>query len=654
MAAKLVLDIITDASKAVTGLQQISGATDKASTSADKAKRSFGSVAKAAGIAAGAAALGGLVAVFKTGVDEQSDFLAGQAQLANGLKTTHNAANTTVGQLEDLAGAIQNYSGQSDDSIVSSEKLLLTFTNIGNKAGKNNDIFDQATKLTADMAAKMGGDASKYAIQLGKALNDPTKGLSSLTRVGVSFSEGQTKSIKAMQAAGSTMGAQKIILAELSKEFGGSAKAAGDTLPGQLEKAKRSFEDVSQSVIASLMPILTALAGFLTGTVMPAFSAVVGFITRNGTAFTILAGAIGAVVVAVKIWTISQALLNVVLTANPIALVIVALVAIGAALVIAYQKSETFRKIVQTAFDVVKKAAKIMWDVLRFVFHAIAAVVKFVAAAVRIYILIYIRAFQLLAAAAVAVVRVITRVFHTVTAAIITPFRVAWNWLRTTLIPGLKQGWDTVVATIGRVLRAVTNVITAPFLAAWHFVRDNVIEPLKNGWDTIVGAISRALHGVTNAITAPFEAAWHFIRDNVVEPIKSGFSAAFDAVANIWNGFASFWNGLEISIPGISIPFLPDIPGFTIGLPDLPFFAEGGYVTRATAAVIGEAGPEVVAPEPMLRALIREELGRAGPSIVVNGALDPDAVARQIESLLARRDRRVNGVTRRGAPGLAS
>jgi hypothetical protein len=53
-------------------------------------------------------------------------------------------------------------------------------------AGKNNDVFTQTTKIAADMAARMGGDASGAAIQLGKALNDPVKGITALTRVGVS------------------------------------------------------------------------------------------------------------------------------------------------------------------------------------------------------------------------------------------------------------------------------------------------------------------------------------------------------------------------------------------------------------------------------------------------------------------------------------
>lgn len=199
-------------------------------------------------------------AVFKTGFDEASDASAGIAQLAAGIKSTGNAANVSVKGMSDLASSIQDMSGQTDDSIVKAEQLLLTFTNIKNSGP--NKIFDQATQAAADMAAKMGGDASSNAILLGKALNDPVKGVTALTRVGVSFTQGQKDSIAAMVKTGNTVGAQKVILKELQTEFGGAAQAAGQTLPGMLDRGKRAFEDLSQSAVETLLPIVQpAIAG---------------------------------------------------------------------------------------------------------------------------------------------------------------------------------------------------------------------------------------------------------------------------------------------------------------------------------------------------------------------------------------------------------
>lgn len=228
------------------------------------------------GKAIGASIMGAAALVIGVGMKESLDMAAGVAQLTAGIKSTGNAAHVSVKGMTDLASSIQGYSGQTDDSIVATEKLLLTFTNIKNSGP--NKIFDQATVAAADMAAKMGGDASGSAIKLGKALNDPVKGMTALQKVGVQFTAGQKASITAMVKHGDTVGAQKVILAELTKEFGGAAKAFGDSGPGQIAKSKRAFEDLSEAIVNTLMPI-----------VMPAITNLVKVIKDNTPAITAFA-----------------------------------------------------------------------------------------------------------------------------------------------------------------------------------------------------------------------------------------------------------------------------------------------------------------------------------------------------------------------------
>jgi hypothetical protein len=96
-----------------------------------------------------------------------------------------------------------------------------------------------------------------------KALNDPIKGITALSRVGVSFTQQQKDQIKAMQDAGNTAGAQAIILAELTKEFGGSAAAAGKDFGGQLIILKNNLIDAGESIGLSLMPKLLQFSGFI-------------------------------------------------------------------------------------------------------------------------------------------------------------------------------------------------------------------------------------------------------------------------------------------------------------------------------------------------------------------------------------------------------
>ena len=142
------------------------------------------------------------------------------AQLEAVLKSTGNAAGMTKGELENLAGALQNTTNFSDEAVMGGESLLLTFTRIG------KDVLPQATETMLDMSQAMGQDVKSSAVQLGKALNDPVEGIDALTRVGVTFTAAQKEQIAAMVEAGDVAGAQRAILAELNTEFGGSAEAA--------------------------------------------------------------------------------------------------------------------------------------------------------------------------------------------------------------------------------------------------------------------------------------------------------------------------------------------------------------------------------------------------------------------------------------------
>jgi hypothetical protein len=133
---------------------------------------------------------------------------------------------------------------------------LLTFRNISNQAGAGNDIFNQTTAIMVDMGRALGEDAAGSAIRLGKALNDPITGLTALRKVGVGFTEEQEAQIKALQNSGDMMGAQKVILAELQAQFGGSGAAYAKTFSGQLELMGHELGTIGEEATMSVMPAL--------------------------------------------------------------------------------------------------------------------------------------------------------------------------------------------------------------------------------------------------------------------------------------------------------------------------------------------------------------------------------------------------------------
>ncbi len=181
------------------------------------------------------------------------------AQTEAVLKSTGTTANGTGKDIADLASRLQTLTSVADDQIQSGANLLLTFKNIKNVAGAGNDVFDQTVKAMLDVSRAMGTDASGEAVRLGKALNDPVKGISALTRVGIQFTDQQKAQIKALTDSGDLLGAQKIILAELNSQFGGSAETYAKTFAGQLELMNNELSDLSEEIGVIVMPALQEL-----------------------------------------------------------------------------------------------------------------------------------------------------------------------------------------------------------------------------------------------------------------------------------------------------------------------------------------------------------------------------------------------------------
>jgi len=244
------------------GAQKAFGDLEKASGRAGKKTESSLSKANKAliGFGAGAAIYGAFSAF------DEAQKVTAQTEAV--LKSTGNQAGVTSKEIEDLAGSLSKKSGVDDEAIQSGENLIATFTNIRNEAGKGNDVFTQTTKAALDMSVAMGTDMKSASMMLGKALNDPVAGLAKLTKVGVTFTAQQKDQIRALADSGDRLGAQKVILQEINKEFGGSAEAQATALG----KAKVSVDNMAESVGGALAPALETAATSL-GWLADGFSA---------------------------------------------------------------------------------------------------------------------------------------------------------------------------------------------------------------------------------------------------------------------------------------------------------------------------------------------------------------------------------------------
>ena len=232
------------------GLKQANAQFAKLQTSVGSLGRNF---AAAGAVIAGAGVLIGRS--LRDAADSQRVF----AQTEATLKSTGTTANGTAKEIAGLAASLQKSTAFNDEAILSGQNLLLTFKGIQNQAGAGNDIFNQASATMLDFARAMKTGPSEAAIKLGKALQDPTRGVTALRKSGVDFTKDQMDMIKALQESGDLMGAQKIVLAELQSQFGGSAAAYAKTFTGQLESMNNELNDLSEEIGFMVMPAVQDL-----------------------------------------------------------------------------------------------------------------------------------------------------------------------------------------------------------------------------------------------------------------------------------------------------------------------------------------------------------------------------------------------------------
>jgi hypothetical protein len=204
-------------------------ALNKAGASISKFAKSAVSAAKkaAVGIAALAASA---IAVGAKMIKLYQVQAQAEAKLSAVIKATGYAAGITASEMKDHAAEMQKATGIGDEITISMQAVLATFREI------KGDNFKRATEAILDMSVvmkKAGQDSAEVeqgAIRVGKALNDPIRGISALSRVGVQFTTQQRDQIRAMQEAGDIAGAQRVILAELEAQFGGAARAQNENV----------------------------------------------------------------------------------------------------------------------------------------------------------------------------------------------------------------------------------------------------------------------------------------------------------------------------------------------------------------------------------------------------------------------------------------
>ena len=300
--------------KAIKEFQSLEGASAKAQYAIKKA-----AVPAAAALAAIGAVLGKSA---KAAIDDQKE----QSDLALILTNTSDATEEQIKSIEDQISAMSKVSGIADTDY---RKALEILTIQSKDAGKSMDDLN----LIMDTAAALGTDSASVADALSRAYEGNFKALGTLS-----------PEIKTMIGDGKSL---EEIMAVMGGTFGGAVSKNAETAAGQMAILKNSIGETQESIGAALLPVIEA--------VLPYLQKFADWAQKNPETFTIIAAAIAGIAAAIVLTNIAMAL-------NPFALIAIGVGLLVAALKIAYDKFEGFRKVVDIVFDALVAGGKAVFD----------------------------------------------------------------------------------------------------------------------------------------------------------------------------------------------------------------------------------------------------------------------------------------------------
>lgn len=272
-------------------------------------------------VAAGGAAL--LATSMNRAFEEMATSDARIVQIIKSMGQFDGQVNNTAARLIKLARATALKTGVDNNSIKAMQAQLLTFSEIAKTAGVVGSSFDRATKAGIDLAAAGFGSIESNAVQLGRALQDPVRGVAALAESGVTFNDQQLELIQTLVATNQILKAQDLILGAIEQQVGGTAAATATGSARMREGMRVVKEEIGRGLapvfeqLAALAvrfgtwaekngPIVAALAVAFTGLAVSvtAVKAVMAIATAVSAAFALAQTGLAAANIAVQVSTV--------------------------------------------------------------------------------------------------------------------------------------------------------------------------------------------------------------------------------------------------------------------------------------------------------------------------------------------------------------
>tara|TARA_R110002096_G_scaffold40770_3_gene110799 strand:+ start:2616 stop:4370 length:1755 start_codon:yes stop_codon:yes gene_type:complete len=436
-----------------------------------------------------------------------------------------------------------------DDKVIQGvQAQFLSFKQLSGSADEAGGAFDRATAAAFDMAAAGFGAAESNAIALGKALEDPIKGVSALARTGTVFTDQQKEQIRVLQESGDLIGAQELILGELESQYAGVAAATADAS----DKLQLSFDNIKETAGAALLPVFADLVEGL----QPVLEVLGDELAK---AFTDLGPVLKDVV------GLLPGLMTAVLPLIPI---------LGELAGIFFKIISTvlpvFVELLDQLLPVIADLAPIIADVFLQALDALLPVFMSLIDALMPIVATLLPVLADLIKTLAPIVITIIEAFLPLIEAVL-PILIE---LIEFLVPILELAAEILavllVAAIGYLVEAFEN-----FMA--------FLQPFTTMFEDTFGGLGEFFYGIINGMIDMFE----------------GFA---NGIINGVNFIIRALNRIQVSAPAW-LTALTGITSFGINITELPnislprvALADGGIVTGPMNALIGEAGPEAVIP----------------------------------------------------------
>ena len=504
----------------------------------------------------------------------------GQAlsQVGPGAKNAGLDINETVGALAafDSAGIKGSDAGTSLKTMLarlvpSTDAAEQAMRRLGLNFTKRNGDFRSLGNISQQLQDKIGGLSE----------SERTRALTTI------FGSDATRAATVLMNEGSKGLGKYVRATRNQKAAQDAANAALKGLPGALERLSGAWETLRLQIGKALAPGVIVGANFLADTM----GGLVPFVQENATAFKVLGItlAVGATLwggyaLGVKIsqgwtalhtmWTqrqaIAQTLLNRAMMLNPIGLIVGALVALGVGLVIAYKKSETFRRIVDGAWAGIRKAVSFAWH--GFIRPALSAFAGFFGK----YLMPAIRGLWRGVQLYFGFVRgVIKFAWQNVIRPI---FQLWWAYVSRILIPAIRWLWTKAV-------RPTFDSLKDKIVTVWRkFVRPALVALRDFVVDRLAPAVSRGIGKIKDV--------WSSLSSAAKKPVRFLVNTVYN------NGIRKMIGAL----PGVTMP-----DKVKLG------FMDGGYTGRVDPRKI--VGP-VHGDEHVIRSRSRRKIERDHPGLL--------------------------------------